>query len=95
MNKIMRRKRKKIMDSMHLFRMILDLGELPSLNSLSLSLNTEFQTSFCRKSKKVQLMKTTTLGVIRMIDSKLYILTLISVTSLIRPFSKRCFDLSN
>lgn len=40
-------------------------------------------------------MKTTTLGVIRMIDSKLYILTLISVTSLIRPFTKRCFDLSN
>lgn len=71
MNKIMRKKKKKLTDSMNLFRMRLDLGELPSLNSLSLSLNTEFQTNFCRKSKKLQLMKIMTPGVIRMIDSKL------------------------
>ena len=71
MNKIMRKKKKKLTDSMNLFRMRLDLGELPSLNSLSLSLNTEFQTSFCRKSKKLQLMKIMTPGVIRMIDRKL------------------------
>ena len=71
MNKIMRKKKKKLTDSMNLFRMRLDLGESPSLNSLSLSLNTEFQTNFCRKSKKLQLMKIMTPGVIRMIDSKL------------------------
>ena len=67
----MRKKKKKLTDSMNLFRMRLDLGESPSLNSLSLSLNTEFQTNFCRKSKKLQLMKIMTPGVIRMIDSKL------------------------
>lgn len=83
----MRKKRKKITDSTHLLRMRLDLGESPNLNYLSLLLNTESQTNFCRKLTKVQLMKITTLGVIRMIDSKLYILTLVSVTSLIRPFT--------